>query len=315
VNIAVSACLLGEKVRFDGGHKHDRFVTDELGRYASFVPFCPEAIAFGTPRPSIRLVNMEDGYNIISNKNGTNLTKELQDKSYQELHKIAGTNLSGIIFKSKSPSCGMGSAKAYLENGFADSKADGMFVAICKEKFPLLPMEEEGRLQDDWLRENFIMQLFAYDSIEKLKESKPDMRAVVDFHTKNKFLLQAKDEKIYRVLGNIVGNHENLPLNELFANYEYNFKVAIAQKSSIKRNRNVLEHMSGFFKNELSSEEKEVLHEQIDEYAKKIVPIIVPLSTIKLYAKKHKTAYLLGQTFLEPYPKELALRSSLLSSK
>ena len=315
MNIAVSACLLGEKVRFDGGHKHDRFVTDELGRYASFVPFCPEAIAFGTPRPSIRLVNMEDGYNIISNKNGTNLTKELQDKSYQELHKIAGTNLSGIIFKSKSPSCGMGSAKAYLENGFADSKADGIFVAICKEKFPLLPMEEEGRLQDDWLRENFIMQLFAYDSIEKLKESKPDMRAVVDFHTKNKFLLQAKDEKIYRVLGNIVGNHENLPLNELFANYEYNFKVAIAQKSSIKRNRNVLEHMSGFFKNELSSEEKEVLHEQIDEYAKKIVPIIVPLSTIKLYAKKHKTAYLLGQTFLEPYPKELALRSSLLSSK
>ncbi len=315
MNIAVSACLLGEKVRFDGGHKHDRFVTDELGRYASFVPFCPEAIAFGTPRPSIRLVNMEDGYNIISNKNGTNLTKELQDKSYQELHKIAGTNLSGIIFKSKSPSCGMGSAKAYLENGFADSKADGMFVAICKEKFPLLPMEEEGRLQDDWLRENFIMQLFAYDSIEKLKESKPDMRAVVDFHTKNKFLLQAKDEKLYRVLGNIVGNHENLTMDELFANYEYNFKVAISKKSSIKRNRNVLEHMSGFFKNELNSEEKEVLHEQIEEYAKKIVPIIVPLSTIKLYAKKHKTAYLLGQTFLEPYPKELALRSSLLSSK
>ena len=315
MNIAVSACLLGEKVRFDGGHKHDRFVTDELGRYASFVPFCPEAIAFGTPRPSIRLVNMEGGYNIISNKNGTNLTKELQDRSYQELHKIAGTNLSGIIFKSKSPSCGMGSAKAYLENGFADSKADGMFVAICKEKFPLLPMEEEGRLQDDWLRENFIMQLFAYDAILKLKESKPDMKAVVDFHTRNKFLLQAKDEKLYRVLGNIVGNHENLTIEALFANYEYNFKVAIAKKSSIKRNRNVLDHMSGFFKNELSSEEKEVLHEQIDEYAKKIVPIIVPLSTIKLYAKKHKTAYLLGQTFLEPYPKELALRSSLLSSK
>ncbi|MDQ1264279.1 MAG: hypothetical protein QG559_1280 [Campylobacterota bacterium] len=315
MNIAVSACLLGEKVRFDGGHKHDRFVTDELGKYASFIPFCPEALAFGTPRPSIRLVNMEDGYNIISNKNGANLTKELQDKSYQELHKIAGTNLSGIIFKSKSPSCGMGSAKAYLENGFADSKADGMFVAICKEKFPLLPMEEEGRLQDDWLRENFIMQLFAYDTIEKLKESKPDMKALVDFHTKNKFLLQAKDEKLYRVLGNIVGNHENLTFEALFANYEYNFKVAIAKKSSIKRNRNVLEHMSGFFKNELSSEEKEVLHEQIEEYAKKILPLIVPLSTIKLYAKKHKTTYLLGQTFLEPYPKELALRSSLLSSK
>ena len=315
MNIAVSACLLGEKVRFDGGHKHDRFVTDELGRYASFVPFCPEAIAFGTPRPSIRLVNTEDGYRIVSNKNGADLTKELQERSYEELYKISDKKLSGIIFKSKSPSCGMGSAKAYLQNGFADSKADGIFVALCKEKFPLLPMEEEGRLQDDWLRENFIMQLFAYDSIEKLKAAKPLIKDLVDFHTKNKFLLQAKDEKIYRVLGNIVGNHENLPFDELFANYEYNFKVAISKKSSIKRNRNVLEHMAGFFKNELSKVEKDNLHEQIEEYAKKLIPVIVPLSTVKLYAKKYDTSYLLGQTFLEPYPKELALRSSLLSSK
>lgn len=315
MNIAVSACLLGEKVRFDGGHKHDRFVTDELGRYASFVPFCPEAIAFGTPRPSIRLVNTEDGYRIVSNKNGADLTKELQERSYEELYKISDKKLSGIIFKSKSPSCGVGSAKAYLQNGFADSKADGIFVALCKEKFPLLPMEEEGRLQDDWLRENFIMQLFAYDSIEKLKAAKPLIKDLVDFHTKNKFLLQAKDEKIYRVLGNIVGNHENLPFDELFANYEYNFKVAISKKSSIKRNRNVLEHMAGFFKNELSKVEKDNLHEQIEEYAKKLIPVIVPLSTVKLYAKKYDTSYLLGQTFLEPYPKELALRSSLLSSK
>ncbi len=315
MNIAVSACLLGEKVRFDGGHKHDRFVTDELGKYASFVPFCPEAIAFGTPRPSIKLVNRDDNIAVVSNKDGSNLTQKLLDKSYEEIHRIADEKLDGIIFKSRSPSCGFGSAKAYLDNGFADSKTDGVFVSICREKFPLLPMEEEGRLQDAWLRENFVMQLFAYNSIEKLKESKPSMKMLVDFHTRNKFLLQAKDEKLYRVLGNIVGNHENLSFDELFANYEHNFKVAISQKSSIKRNRNVLEHMAGFFKNELSSVEKESLHEQIDDYAKKIVPIITPLSTIKLYAKKYNTSYLLAQTFLEPYPKELALRSSLLSSK
>ncbi len=315
MKIAVSACLLGEKVRFDGGHKNDRFITDELGKYASFAPFCPEAIAFGTPRPSIRLVNKESDYRVISNKNGDDLTDELIEKSYQEFYKIVQNDLSGIIFKSKSPSCGMGSAKAYLENGFADSKADGVFVAICKEKFPLLPMEEEGRLQDDWLRENFIMQLFAYNSFEVLKKSNPTIKMLVDFHTKNKFLLQAKDEKIYRVLGNIVGNHEKLPFDELLLNYEYSFKTAIAKKSSIKRNRNVLEHMSGFFKNELSSVEKVTLHEQIEEYAQKIVPIVVPLSTIKLYAKKYNNEYLLGQVFLDPYPKELALRSSLLSSK
>ncbi|MBE0514680.1 DUF523 and DUF1722 domain-containing protein [Sulfurimonas sp.] len=315
MKIAVSGCLLGEKVRFDGVHKHDRFVTDELGCYASFVPFCPEAIAFGIPRPSVKLVNRDDNIAVVSNKDGSDLTQKLLEKSYEEVHRIADEKLGGIIFKSRSPSCGLGSTVAYLENGFAGSKTDGVFASVCREKFPLLPMEEEGRLQDAWLRENFIMQLFAYDAIEKLKENKPTMKILVDFHIRNKFLLQAKDEKLYRVLGNIVGNHENLTFGTLFANYEQNFKVAIAQKSSIKRNRNVLEHMSGFFKNELSGVEKKALHEQIEEYAKKIVPIIVPLSTIKLYAKKHKIAYLLGQTFLEPYPKELALRSSLLSSK
>lgn len=315
MNIAVSACLLGDKVRYDGGHKHDRFITDELGRYAVFISFCPEALAFGTPRPSIKLLNKDDKILVISNKNSLDLSQQLLEKSYQEAEKIAGKKISGIIFKSKSPSCGMGSAKVYLDNGFAGSKTDGMFVKICKEKFPLLPMEEEGRLNDHWLRENFIMQLFAYDSIEKVKENNLDIKALVDFHARNKFLLEAKDEKLYRLLGSIVANHENLPFEELFANYEHNFKRAIAKKSSIKRNRNVLEHMAGFFKKKLNKIEKENLHEQIEEYAKKIVPIIVPLSIIKLYAKKYSIAYLLEQTFLEPYPKELALRSNLLSSK
>lgn len=250
MNIAVSACLLGQNVRYDGGHKHDKFITDELGCYASFVPFCPEAIAFGTPRDSIRLVKKEDNILVISNKNGLDLTQQLLDKAYEEMHKIAGVNLSGIIFKSKSPSCGMGSTKTYLENENVDTQNDGVFVTICKEKFPLLPMEEEERLQDERLRENFIIQLFAYDSIEKLKENNFSINALVDFHARNKFLLQAKDKKLYIVLENIVANHENLPFGDLFAIYEYNFKVAISKKSSIKRNKNVLEHMTGFFKNE-----------------------------------------------------------------
>jgi uncharacterized protein YbbK (DUF523 family)/uncharacterized protein YbgA (DUF1722 family) len=315
MKIAVSACLLGENVRYDGGHKHERFVTDELGRYASFVPFCPEAIAFGTPRPSVKLVSRDDNIAVISSREGEDLTQKLLEKSYEEVHRIADENLGGIIFKSRSPSCGLGSTAVYLDNGSAASKTDGVFASVCREKFPLLPMEEEGRLQDARLRENFIMQLFAYNSIEKLKESNPSMKRLVEFHKKNKFLLQAKDEKLYRVLGNIAGNHENLSFEELFANYEYNYKVAIAQKSSIKRNRNVLEHMAGFFKNELSPLEKEMLHEQIREYAKKIVLVVVPLGTIKLYAQKYNISYLLDQTFLEPYPIEFALYSNLLNSK
>lgn len=231
MNIAVSACLLGQNVRYDGGHKRDRFITDELSRYASFIPFCPEAIAFGTPRSSIRLASRDDTVFVLSNKNNFDLTRQLLEKAYEEMHKIAGVKLSGIIFKSKSPSCGMGSAKTYLENGNVDTQSDGVFVTICKEKFPLLPMEEESRLQDERLRENFMMHLFAYDSIEKLKENNFSINALVDFHIKNKFLFQAKDKKLYKVLENIVANHENLPFDDFFANYEYNFKVAISKKA------------------------------------------------------------------------------------
>ena len=315
MNIAVSACLLGEKVRYDGGHKRDRFITDELSKYADFIAFCPEAIAFGTPRPSIRTVVYEDGVHIIANKEGSDVTQKLLEFSSKELERVVLSQPSGIIFKSKSPSCGMGSSKAYLENGFREGKIDGMFVDLCKKRFPFIPMEEEGRLEDDWLRENFIMQIFAYDAIQKLKITASSMSDLVLFHTKNKFMLQAKDEKLYRQMGKLVGNHEQKSFEEIFAEYELMFKMAIAKKSSSKRDRNVLEHMTGFFKNELSSVEKEMLHEQIKEYAEKIVPIIVPLSTIHLYAKKYNTKYLLDQTFLTPYPKELALRSSLNSSK
>jgi len=315
MNLAVSACLLGEKVRFDGGHKKDDFVTKHISKYASFISFCPEALAFGTPRPSLRIISDGENEKIISNKTGGDLTDAMIEVSNSEMDKIAASDLTGIIFKSRSPSCGMMSAKKYLENGFNNGKTDGIFAKMCRERFPLLPMEEEGRLQDAWLRENFMMQIFAYDSIEKLKENSCDMNSLVKFHTKNKFLLQAKNEKLYRELGNIVANHETLPFSELFENYEQKFKLIISKKSSFKKNRNVLEHMAGFFKKDLSKVEKEVVHEHIKEYVDKLVPIIVPLSTIKLFAQKYNTTYLLDQTFLEPYPKELALRSSIEGSK
>jgi uncharacterized protein YbgA (DUF1722 family)/uncharacterized protein YbbK (DUF523 family) len=313
--LAVSSCLLGEKIRFDGGHKHDRFITDELGKFATFVPFCPEHLAFGTPRPSVRLVKIGEETRVQSNKTGADLTESLREQSTHELTKLQTHQLSGIIFKSKSPSCGMKSAKLYLENGFCEGKEDGIFAAMCRDHFSLLPMEEEGRLEDPWLRENFVMQLFAYDAYERFKASNPALGDLVAFHTVHKFLLQAKDEKIYRELGNIVANREGRSLETLLTLYEFGFKTAISRKSSIKKTRNVLEHLSGFFKNELTSGEKETLHTQIDDFAHKIVPLIVPLSTIHLYAKKYDTRYLLEQSFLDPYPKTLALRSHINAGK
>lgn len=315
MRIAVSACLLGEKIRYDGGHKHERFITEELGQFAEFIPFCPEHLAFGTPRPSVRLLHHENIVLVQSNKDGIDLTEPLIQSSRNELSKISQKPLCGIIFKSKSPSCGMKSAKIYLDNGFCEGKEDGIFVSMCRERYPLLPMEEEGRLQDAWLRENFIMQVFAYEAFERFQASDPTIGDLVRFHTVNKFMLQAKDEKIYRELGNIVSNRDDISLETRLAMYELGFKTAISAKSSIKRTRNVLEHMAGFFKNELSKSEKEILHGHIHDYADKIIPLIVPLSTIALYAQKYDLRYLLEQTFLNPYPKTLALRSHIDAGK
>jgi len=315
MTLAVSACLLGEKVRFDAGHKHYRFLTEELGRYADFVPFCPEHLAFGTPRPSIRLVIEEGRTAVRSNKTGDDVTVPLADASRIELERLMPEPLCGIVFKAKSPSCGFGSAKLHLPSGHTEGKGDGLFVQMCKAAFPLLPMEEEARLQDAWLRENFIMQVFAYDAFERFKASQPHMKELVRFHTVNKFLVQAKDETLYRQMGRLVGNAENSPFEHVLAGYEQLFKTAISRKSSIKRTRNVLEHMAGFFKRMLTPGEKAMLHEQIDDYAAKILTLMTPVTTINFLAAKYEVQYLLEQTFLDPYPKSMALRSRLESGR
>ncbi len=316
MKIAVSGCLLGEKIRFDGQHKHDSFITQDLGAFAQFVSFCPEHLAFGTPRPTIRLVEEgEESYYVQSSKGLDNVTDALSQTSGTELQKLQNEPIRGIIFKSKSPSCGLGSALVYRDNGYAKEKDDGLFAKLCKAHFPLLPMEEEGRLCDPWLRENFVMQLFAYDDFENFKMTKPAMKELVAFHQSYKFMLQAKNDVMYRELGQIVGNHEGLAFDEMLGRYEILFKTAIAQKSSIGKNRNVLEHMAGFVKDKITDVEKQMLHEQIQEYADKIVPLIAPLSRLYMFAKTHEVEYLLGQKFLHPYPKELALRSDIKGGK
>lgn len=316
MKIAVSGCLLGEEVRYSGGHSLDRFVTQSLGKYVQFVSFCPENLAFGTPRPTIRLVeNNQEGYYVQSSDNEQDVTEKLLNTNNHELQKIQNEPIRGIIFKSKSPSCGFGSAMVYRTNGYSKEKGDGLFVKMCKERFPLLPMEEEGRLNDPWLRENFIMQLFAYDDFENFKASNPTMKELVSFHQSYKFMLQAKNEMMYRELGQIVGNHEGLRFDEILRQYEILFKTVIAQKSSIGKNRNVLEHMAGFVKDKINEVEKEMLHEQIRDYANKIVPLIAPLSRLHMFAKSYNVEYLLNQKFLHPYPKDLALRSDIKSGK
>ena len=306
--IAASGCLLGERVRFDGGHKHTPWITQDLARYAHYVPFCPEAIAYGTPRPSIRLVHVDHQHRVWSNRDGADLSDLLSEAIEREISRLESLSLGGMIFKSRSPSCALGSGKLYRTNGMVEGKADGLFAARARAHWSDLPMIEEGQLEDAWLRENFVLHLFAYDRFEQFKATAPTIHDLIRFHTRHKFLLLSRDEMLYRQLGRLVAT----PDESTFQRYEALFKKAIARRGSIPKTRNVLEHMAGFLKHHLTPIEKQTLHAHIAQYYERIVPLIVPLSTLHLLAKSYHESYLLDQVFLDPYPSTLALRSRIV---
>jgi len=314
LKIAVSACLLGEPIRYDKTGQRDRFITDKLGKYASFIPFCPEHLAFGTPRETIRIVLDHEHKNVITVFSKKDVTQAMNEAVAHELHKIQNEEICGIILKSKSPSCGLGSTK-YYKDAMSEGKKDGLFALTCKAHFEDFPIEEEARLIDAWLRENFVMQLFAYEDAMKLHKNIQSMQELVLFHTAYKFLLQSKHEGHYRLLGKIVANHDKKSLLEVTNTYLTLFKKTIAYKGTIGKTVNVLQHMVGFFKKELTSSEKEALHLQIEEFRDEIIPLIAVMSTIEFLAKKYEVQYLLGQKFLNPYPKDLSLRSFIQEGK
>ncbi len=316
MKLAVSSCLLGNNIRYNGGHKKDRFITGALSKFFDYVPFCPEDLAFGTPRDAMRLVeDKQKQLHVKTVNNDKDITAPLLHECANEVSAIKNEPVCGIIFQAKSPSCGFGSAKTYLPNGYSSGKTDGMMVKACKETFENMPMEEEARLNDPWLRENFIMQVFAYDAMRKLQNSARRFSDLVDFHTRYKYLLLSKDEARYRKLGRIVANEDKNDLHESIENYAALFKQSIAVKSKISKTINVLQHMAGFFKNDLNKEEKSHLHRLIEQYHQKIIPLITVVEVIKLYAHKYDSTYLLDQIFLDPYPASLALRSEIKGGK
>jgi uncharacterized protein YbgA (DUF1722 family)/uncharacterized protein YbbK (DUF523 family) len=312
--VAISSCLLGNPIRYDATGQRDRFLTDKLGKYVTFLSFCPEHLAFGTPRQTIRIVLEEEHKSVYTVFSKENVTQKMQDAMNMELRSLQSKPICGIILKSKSPSCGLGSTKYYTKE-MSEGKKDGLFASTCKEHFRDFPIEEEARLLDPWLRENFVMHLFAYKEARQFEKSVRRLSELVTFHTNYKFLLHSKSEKLYRELGRIVANHELLPFSEVCQTYLALFRKAIALKGKISKTVNVLEHMAGFFKHELSAIEKQELHGQITEFQQEIIPLISVMSTIEFLAKKYDTHYLLEQKFLNPYPKDLGLRSVIQEGK
>jgi uncharacterized protein YbgA (DUF1722 family)/uncharacterized protein YbbK (DUF523 family) len=310
IKLGISTCLLGEKVRFDGGHKLDRYLTDTLGQFVEYIPVCPEVeCGFGIPREPFRLVGDPDNPRLIASRTNQDHTDRMVRWAKKRVFELEKEGLCGYIFKSGSPSSGMERVKIYDVNGAPAKIGVGLFAQIFMKHFPLLPVEDEGRLHDPKLRENFIERIFALKRWRETLKQKASLNSLIHFHTGNKLLILGHSPDHYRRLGRLVAEGKELPLQELYSQYQNIFLEALRLKSTNKKNSNVLMHMMGYFKNRLSGDEKQEMLDIIDHYRREQIPLIVPITLMKHYVRKYDEPYLKEQTYLIPHPAELQLRN------
>jgi uncharacterized protein YbgA (DUF1722 family)/uncharacterized protein YbbK (DUF523 family) len=310
IRIGISACLLGEPVRFDGGHKRDAFLTEMFGRFVEWVPVCPEVeCGFGTPREAMRLVRIEQGMRLLTVKTGIDLTEQMERFSRSRVSALVHDDLSGWVLKKDSPSCGLERVKVYHRHGSPVRGGRGLFATALVEAFPHLPVEEEGRLADPWLRDNFVERVFAYWRLRGLLSGRWTVGDLVRFHTAHKLLLLAHAPRAYRRLGRLVAGARDMSRRELEQRYVDGFMQALAQRATTRRHMNALQHMAGYFKDRLDAASKRELAETITDYGRGLVPLVVPLTLIRHHVRTFDVTYLAGQTYLEPHPKELMLRN------
>jgi uncharacterized protein YbgA (DUF1722 family)/uncharacterized protein YbbK (DUF523 family) len=307
--IGVSSCLLGNEVRYDGGHKHDRYITETLGRYLSFVPVCPEVeCGLPIPREAMRLVGEVDRPRLVTNKTGVDHTDRMLTWARKKVAELEKENLCGFIFKNRSPSSGMERVKVYDGNNVPRAVGVGIFARAFKDHFPLLPTEEEGRLHDPLLRENFIEQIFVYQRWREVADA-PTAAKLISFHTTHKLLLMAHSEKHTREMGRLMAQAGSLELDTFIERYQELLMAAMSLKPTTKKHVNVLQHMMGFFKKLISADEKQELLSVIEQFRNNIVPLIVPVTLINHYIRKYQEPYLMEQHYLNPHPLELKLRN------
>jgi uncharacterized protein YbgA (DUF1722 family)/uncharacterized protein YbbK (DUF523 family) len=310
IRLGISTCLLGEPVRYDGGHKRDRFITDTLGQYVEFVPVCPETeCGLGVPRESMRLEGDPVSPRLITRRTRVDHTDRMVAWGEKRLKELEKEDLCGFIFKSDSPSSGMERVRVYRDKGMPERKGVGIFARMFMERFPLLPVEEEGRLHDLKLRENFVESIFALKRWRDLLKAHPTRGNLVAFHTEHKLLLLSHSSKHNQLMGKLVAEAKQISPGKLYREYETLFVAALRMKTTVKKNTNVLQHMMGYFKKELSADEKRELLEVIDSYHEGLAPLIVPITLLKHYVRKYDQPYLKQQVYLNPHPVELKLRN------
>jgi uncharacterized protein YbgA (DUF1722 family)/uncharacterized protein YbbK (DUF523 family) len=310
IRLGISACLLGETVRYDGGHKLDRFLTDTLGHYVQYVPVCPEVESgLGVPREPMHLEGNPDSPRLITSTTKRDMTETMVRWAKRRVAEMEEEDLCGFIFKSDSPSSGMVRVRVYNEEGRSIKKGIGLFAKIFMEHFPLLPVEDDGRLHDPKLRENFIERIFTFRRWREVISTKDHRGNVVDFHTRHKFLILSHSPRHYQLMGNLVARAKDLPLNEFYRRYETLLVESMELKATSRKHANVLQHMMGYFREQLCVDEKKELLEVIEAYRKDYIPLIVPITLIQHYIRKYDQPYLKQQVYLSPHPLELQLRN------
>lgn len=310
IRIGISSCLLGEKVRFDGSHKLDRFLTETLGRYVEYVPVCPEVeVGLPTPRETLRLVGNSDEQRLVFSKSGEDITERMIEWARQRVARLEKEDLSGFVFKSKSPSSGMERVRLYDRNGVPNKTGVGLFAKVFMEHFPLLPVEEDGRLHDPRLRENFIEIIFTLKRWRESLAQGTSAKNLIDYHTRHKYLIMAHSVEVYRQMGKLVATAGDLNEDILYQHYLELLMKGMRQKATVAKQTNVLQHILGYFKKQLSADEKQEVIAVINSYHTVQVPLVVPLTLLNHFVRKYDQPYLKQQVYLNPHPIELKLRN------
>jgi uncharacterized protein YbgA (DUF1722 family)/uncharacterized protein YbbK (DUF523 family) len=310
IKLGVSACLLGQNVRYNGGHSRDPFITDTLSQYVEFFPVCPEVeCGLPIPRKSMRLVGDSKSPRLMTGNTKKDHTDRMLGWCAKKVSELEELDLYGFIFKKGSPSSGMERVKVYTDEGMPANRGVGMFARAFMEHFPLLPVEEDGRLHDPKLRENFIEAIFVLQRWRMALEPRPTRRAFVEFHTRHKLLVMSHSPQHMRLMGKLIAEIKSHSLDDFRVQYERLLMDALRLKTTRRKNTDVLFHVTGFFKKQIAADEKRELVETIENYRKGHVPLIVPVTLLAHYVRKYDQTYLKDQVFLNPHPVELQLRN------
>ena len=310
MRLGVSACLVGDEVRYDGGHRKYPYLVDVLARYFTLVKVCPEVgVGMSTPRETVQLEGRAEAPRMIASETGRDWTARMNRWSRTMVRELKTEDLCGFVFKKNSPSCGVFGVKVFDDKGRLAESGSGLFALEFRRKNPLMPVEEEGRLEDPHVRENFLERVFAYHRLNKVFAGSWKRGAVVDFHSREKYFLMAHSPKHLKQLEQLVVTIGQRPRGEFKTLYMTGFMEAVAVKATHARHTKVLRSLVVCLRDHLTVPEHARVVGLIEQYRSGLIPLVVPLTLLAHFSELHEVPTLAGQTYLHPHPAELMLRN------